>query len=89
MKTDLIKDKHLKLDQKKIDSAKKIIGAKTETETINAALDMVIRSNSLERERHHHVERILKRRTGLKSVAGDTAGWIREGGKERDRLYGA
>ncbi len=37
-----IKDKHLKLDQKKIDRARRLLGARTETETIDKALDLVI-----------------------------------------------
>jgi hypothetical protein len=34
--------KHLKLDQSKIDRARKILGAKTEQETVDQALDLVI-----------------------------------------------
>jgi len=34
--------KHLKLDQSKIDRARKILGAKTEQETVEQALDLVI-----------------------------------------------
>ncbi len=89
MKTDMVKDKHFKLDQNKIDSAKKILGVKTETEAIDTALEVVIKSYDLKKERLHLVDRILKRREGLKKTHDDTAEWIREGRKERDRLYGA
>ena len=41
MKTDL-RRKNFYLDQKKIVRAKKILGTRTETETIDAALDLVI-----------------------------------------------
>jgi len=41
MKT-LMRDKHLRLDQEKIEKVKKIIGVKTETEAINKALDFLI-----------------------------------------------
>ena len=34
--------KHLKLDQGKIDRAKRVLAAKTEQETLERALDMVI-----------------------------------------------
>jgi hypothetical protein len=37
-----IKDKHLKLDQKKIDRARRLLGVRTETEAIHRALDSVI-----------------------------------------------
>lgn len=43
MNTATIKDKHLKLDQAKIDRAKRILGVKTETEAIEKALEMVIK----------------------------------------------
>jgi hypothetical protein len=38
----MLKHKHLKLDQKKITRAKKLLGAKTERETIELALDQVL-----------------------------------------------
>jgi hypothetical protein len=37
-----VRDKHLKLDQKKIDKARRLLGARTETEAIHKALDLVI-----------------------------------------------
>lgn len=40
MKT-AMKDKHLRLNQEKIEKVKKIIGAKTETEAIERALDFL------------------------------------------------
>ena len=38
----MLKHKHLKLDQSKIDRAKKLLGAKTEQETVEQALDLVL-----------------------------------------------
>ena len=38
----MTKHKHLKLDQSKIDGAKKLLGAKTEQDTIEQALDLVL-----------------------------------------------
>ncbi|MGH7805187.1 MAG: hypothetical protein ACREQJ_12645 [Candidatus Binatia bacterium] len=37
-----IRHKHLKLDQRKIDKAKRALGTKTEQETLERALDMVL-----------------------------------------------
>jgi len=37
-----IRDKHLKLDQRNIDKARRILGARTEQETVERALDMVL-----------------------------------------------
>lgn len=83
-----IKDKHLKLDQRKIDKVKKILGLKTETETIETALDMVIQREKTESKRKEVVDRILARRSKMKPIFEDTSGWIREAREERDSRYG-
>lgn len=83
-----IKDKHLKLDQKKIDQAKEILGVRTETETIELALDIVIQSSESEKKRAEVVDRILRRRERLGAVSVDVSEWVKEGRRERDKLYG-
>ncbi len=88
MNTAVVKDKHLKLDQKKIDMAKQILGVKTETETIEKALDIVIQKNAALAEREKVVKRILARRKKMKAVPGDMTDWIREAREERDKRYG-
>lgn len=55
----MTRHKHLKLDQSKIDRAKKLLGAKTEQETIERALDLVLSE-----------ELIVKAHRRLKSVGG-------------------
>jgi hypothetical protein len=55
----MIRHKHLKLDQTKIDRARKLLGAKTEQETIDRALDLVLAE-----------EPILKMHHRLKGVGG-------------------
>ena len=55
----MTKHKHLKLDQSKIDRAKKLLGAKTEQETIERALDLLLAE-----------EPILKAHRRLKAVGG-------------------
>ncbi|MBM4141603.1 MAG: hypothetical protein FJ242_09030 [Nitrospira sp.] len=82
-----IKDKHLKLDQRKIDMAKQILGVKTETETIEKALDVVIQKSAAVAEREKVVKRILARREKMKAIPGDVADWIRESREERDSRY--
>jgi len=42
MGTASFRHKHLQLDQGKFDRARKILGAKTETETLERALDLVV-----------------------------------------------
>lgn len=39
--------KHLRLDQSKIDRARKILGASTETEAIEKSLDLVVQEASI------------------------------------------
>jgi hypothetical protein len=55
----MTRHKHLKLDQAKIDCAKKLLGAKTEQETIERALDLVLGE-----------ERILKAHRRVRAVGG-------------------
>jgi hypothetical protein len=43
----MTRHKHLKLDQSKIDRAKKLLGAKAEQETIERALDLVLGEESI------------------------------------------
>ncbi|MBC7097588.1 type II toxin-antitoxin system VapB family antitoxin [Candidatus Bipolaricaulota bacterium] len=58
-----VKDKHLKLDQEVLDQARRILGAKTERETVERALDMVVSEARLER-----LLRELKGKGTLKKV---------------------
>jgi Arc/MetJ family transcription regulator len=44
-----IRDKRIKLDQAKLDEARRILGAKTERETVEQALDLVIAEEKLNR----------------------------------------
>ncbi|MFQ5796608.1 MAG: hypothetical protein ACE5JP_16385 [Candidatus Bipolaricaulia bacterium] len=44
-----IRDKHLKLDQEKLDEARRILEAKTERETVEQALDLIISEEELDR----------------------------------------
>jgi len=79
-----VRDKHLKLDQKKINMAKQILGLKTETETIEKALELVIQKEKTENKRKEVVDRILARRKKLK-IQGDAAELVRVGREERDK----
>ena len=42
MKTSTLRRKHVQLDQEKLDRAKHILGAKTNTEALDRALDIVV-----------------------------------------------
>lgn len=88
MKGTAVRDKHVRLNQEKIERAMVILKTKTETETIEKALELVIEADTHKEMRMKTVERILARRKKLQAVKGDVADWIREGRKERDRMYG-
>jgi len=88
MKTLTIKDKHLKLDQSKIERAKKILKARTETETVERALELVIATDTRAVQQSDILRGILTRRDRLKTIQGNVADWIHEGRAERDRIYG-
>jgi len=83
------KDKHLRLDQEKIEKVKKISGAKTETEAIEKALNLLIERDTFMNKRREIVRRIILRREKLGKIKGDVADWIAEGRRERERMYGS
>lgn len=59
----LLRHKHLQLDQRKLDRAKSLLGAKTETEAIEQALTLVIDETALDR-----VLKVAKGRTRIRRV---------------------
>lgn len=52
-----IRRKRLKLDQSKVDRARKLLGAKTDQETIELALDLVLGEEPI-REAHRRVKAV-------------------------------
>ena len=88
MKT-AIKDKHLRLNQEKIEKVKKIIGAKTETEAIEKALNFLIERDTCINKRREIMRKIMSRRERLGKIKGDVADWIAEGRSEREKMYGS
>jgi hypothetical protein len=49
MKAASLRHKHLQLDQEKLDRARRILGAKTETETLDRALSIVVREADIDK----------------------------------------
>ena len=84
----VVRDKHFKLDQKKLDMAKKILGTKTETGAIEKALDKLIQESTIEKQRKVVTESILNRRKRFKVIREDVSNWVRAGRQERDGLHG-
>jgi hypothetical protein len=64
------KNKHLILDQAKLKKAQKVLGAKTETETIERALDIVIDEDTRNRKAWSATEKLIKSGIEIKDVFG-------------------
>jgi hypothetical protein len=60
-----VRHKHLKLDQTKIDRARRLLGAKTEQETIERALDLALAEEPILR-----AHRKVKGRGGISDIFG-------------------
>jgi len=63
MRTISVKDKHLKLDQVKIDRAKEIFQAVTEREAIERALDLIIAEDDI-----NAVLKAMRRKGTIKKI---------------------
>jgi hypothetical protein len=61
----MTRHKHLKLDQDKIDRARRLLGARTEQETVERALDLVLAEEPILR-----AHRKLQKVGGLEDVFG-------------------
>jgi hypothetical protein len=73
----MLRYKHLRLDQEKVEKAKKIFRAKTETEAIDKALENVIERDQELLRRRRLMKRILGLRKSLGKIREDSAEWIR------------
>ena len=77
--------KHLRLDQEKIEKAKKIFMAKTETEAMDRALKNVIKGDQELLRRRRLMKRILDLRKSLGKIREDSAEWTRLARQERNQ----
>jgi len=85
----IMKDKHLRLNQEKIEKVKKIVGAKTEREAIEKALSLLIERDAFINKSRELMRRIISRREMIGKIKDDVADWIRESREEREREYGS
>lgn len=49
MKTDPIRNKHLRLNQQKLDRLKNLLGARSETEALEQAIDLLLAEEDIKR----------------------------------------
>jgi len=83
----MLKYKHMRLNQEKIDMVRKILGAKTETETLNKALDKVIQEDQRRIQRAKIMQQMTELRTHLEKTKEDTSEWVRIARRERTKSY--
>ena len=81
----MLRNKHLRLDQEKIERVKRILKANTETEALDKALDRLIQEDQERLSRRRIMNRILGLRRSLGRIEEDSAEWIRVARKERMR----
>jgi hypothetical protein len=79
----MLKYKHMRLNQEKIDTARRILGAETETETLNKALDKVIQEDQTRIRRTKIMQQMIELRARLSKTKEDTAEWVRTARRER------
>jgi hypothetical protein len=79
----MLRYKHLRLDQDKIEKAKKILKAKTETEALDKALEKVIQEDRERLRRKKLMESIIELRSRFGKMKEDSAEWVRLARKER------
>jgi len=79
----MLRNKHLRLDQDKFARARRILRAKTETETLDMALDRILQEEQEKTRKRKIMRRILALRNTLGKMEKDPADWIRTARKER------
>jgi hypothetical protein len=79
----MLKYKHLRLDQGKIERAKKILKAKTETEAMDKALERILQEEKENFRRRNLMKRIIQLRNSLGKIKEDSGEWVRLARKER------
>jgi len=83
----MLRNKHLRLDQEKIEKAKRILKAKTETEALDKALDRVIQDEREMRRRRKVMKRMIELRNSIGKLQEDSAEWVRLARQERAQSH--
>ena len=73
----MYKNKHLRLDQEKIDKVKELLEVGTDTEAIDRALEKIIEDASERLRRRNIVNQMERLRMRVGRVNEDPARWVR------------
>jgi len=79
----MIRHKHMRLNQQKIERVKKILKARTEAEAMDKALDRVIQEDHERLRKRKVMKRIIELRSSLGKIQEDSAQWVRLARQER------
>ncbi len=83
----MLRYKHLRLDQDKIEKAKRVLGAKTETEAIDKALEKVVQADRERQRKRNLMKRMIELRNNIGKIREDSAEWVRRTRKERNLAH--
>ncbi len=84
---DMLRNKHMILDQEKIDRARRILRANTETEVLHKALDKVIEEDQEKTRRAKILKQIIDLRSRMGKMREDSSVWLRFARKERMKSH--
>jgi uncharacterized protein with PhoU and TrkA domain len=80
----MMRHKHIRLDQEKIDIVKKIFSVETDTEAIDKALTKIIHESEETVRRRKIAGEMARLRTTVGEVKEDPAEWVRLAREERN-----
>jgi len=80
----MLRHKHIRLDQDKIEIVKKILSVDTDTEAIDRALTKIIHESKERIRRKKIAWEMARLRTAVGQVKEDPAEWVRMAREERD-----
>ena len=73
----MLRHKHIRLDQEKIDIVKKLLAVETDTEAIDRALSKIIHESKETVRRRKIAGEMARLRTAVGEVKEDPAEWVR------------
>lgn len=82
-----VRDKHLRLNQEKISKLKVLLKAKTETEAIEKAMDIIIERQTEQERKEEIMKKIIELRKKIGFLKDEVAVWVREGRKQQEEKW--
>jgi hypothetical protein len=83
----VLRHKHIRLDQEKIDIVKKLFAVETDTEAIDRALSKIIHESKETVRRRKIAGEMARLKTAVGEVKEDPAEWVRLAREERSSRH--